>query len=137
MMLSLPTNLITKARGLTTGITGWASGYNWYKLGIKVVIYLGIGLAIHFHAIHQCEAKHNAKQAKAATAHATAVVAETDKRLPEVRDADTNSIRLRQTVAVTGDKLHEAIKATPTSGCNLSDSELQFYRELSEATKGK
>lgn len=136
-MLRLPTKLVTNVQGMATGVAGWASGYNWYKLGIKVLLVLGLVAAVHYQAIYSCERKHDAQEAKKQTTHAAAVVSDVRKRLPEVQSKDQDSTRLRQGVELTGKKLHEAIKANPNSGCTLSDDELQFYRELAEATKGK
>ena len=123
-LMTIPTKLLTKVSGL-----------NWYAVGLKVVLLLGLVTAVHYHAIYSCEKKHNEEQVAQANAKAATVVADVSKRLPDVARADQDSAKRRADAALSGEKLDEAVKANPNGSCTLSDDELRYYRELADKTR--
>lgn len=123
-LMKLPTSLLTKF-----------SGFNWYAVGLKLALLLGLVGAVHFHAIYTCERKHNEEQVAQANAKAAVIVADVSKRLPDVARADQDSAKRRADAALSGEKLDEAVKANPNGSCTLSDDELRYYRELADKTR--
>jgi hypothetical protein len=122
--------------GLTKGVTGWASGFNFYKWGAILVIVAAILVGVDRHATHKAELACEEQKTAVALERVHTVVRTVTMRVPEVQKQDSASTERRDDVRQKGVKLDEAItKNAGTTGCNLSDDELRSFQDLAESTR--
>ena len=122
--------------GITKGVTGSASGFNFYKWGAILVIVAAILFGVDRHATHKAELACEQQKTAVALERVHTVVREVTIRVPEVQKQDKVSTEHRENVKQKGVKLDDAInKSAGATGCNLSDDELRSFQDLAEATK--
>lgn len=120
---------------LSTKVAGWASGVNWYLLAAKAAVVLAVMGFCYMEGAHRCELKNEQQKTAQAKQETQTVIKEVQVRVPVVQTVEKKSIEYRDRVAQTGAKLDEANKASNAGTCNLSAEQLQYLKQLAEATK--
>lgn len=118
------------------GLVAKATGLNWYKWGLiaaLVVAYSGGLVALGFHkASVRCEQE----KTELAEKKTETVIKEVIKRVPEVQRIEVKSAQELAEIRRLKKELKDAIEDRPENpSCDLSDAELDGFRELSAKTR--
>lgn len=119
-----------------TKLTGWASGFNWYKLGIYAVLFLSWTGGVYSYATHRCEIKHEQEKTVEVQTKLVEVIKEVEVRIPVVQIREVESAKQRAEIKRLKEKLDEAINGRADNpNCDLSDAEFNSVQDLAEQTR--
>jgi hypothetical protein len=125
-------SLATKALELR----GWASGLNFYKLGLYVVLFLAYTGGIYGWATYNCKLDQAHEETKKVETKLVEVVKEVEVRVPVVQYREVASAKQKAEIERLKRKLDEAINNRPDNPtCDLSDAEFNSLQELANKTR--
>lgn len=112
------------------------TGLNWYKWGAVLALLLAWTTAVHMRATNECEQRHLKDQKEQAEKKSAEIVEHVQERIPVVQERDSEAAKLRAQLADIKEDLDDAINARgPDPSCDLTDAELDGFRQLSEKTR--
>jgi hypothetical protein len=107
-------------------IVNWQ--YYLYKAGLIVALLAGWSYYMYDKGYDRCQLEHSEGVVEQ-------IVADVNKRLPVVQQAETAAAELRTELRTIREKLDEEATKPSDGHCGLSDSELQLYREAAAKTR--
>ena len=116
-------------------VSGWASGFNFYKWGAILVALLAFGFVMNQHGKHSAELVCEQQKTALANARTDAVVKFVNVQAPVVKEQEKKSTETKVKVAIAKEKYDEAVKARPVvPACDLSNDEFVRFNELAKQT---
>lgn len=116
-------------------LAGLATGLNWWRLGIYVLVVAGYTGAVGGYAYHKASLKCEQAKTKQAEIRYVEVVKEVEKRVPVVQIREVESAKQKAEINRLKGELDEAINKRPKNpSCDLSDAERRGVDELLKKT---
>ena len=121
--------------GIGKSVSGWASGFNFYKYGAILIVLLAFGFVMNQHGKHSAELVCEQQKTALANSQMNSIVKFVEVQVPAVNKQEQKSAEVKAKVAVAKEKYNEAVEARAVvPACDLSDDEFVRFNELAKET---